>query len=54
VWWDGVKILDAGHFPTLEYTGTWFVSIPKVYTDIDSAANRQWLDDLQIYDEMPT
>lgn len=54
VWWDGIKILEGYNFPTLNYpNNTWYVSIPKTYTDIDSAANRQWLDDIELWDDIP-
>lgn len=54
IWWDGVKILEGYNFPTLNYQGSsWYVSIPKTYTDISSAANRQWFDDIELWDDIP-
>jgi hypothetical protein len=55
VWWNGVKILEGYGFPTLrgQSLSSWYISIPKTYTDISSAANGQWFDDIEIWDDIP-
>jgi hypothetical protein len=62
VWWNGVKILNAGGFPTLEniYTQApssdqnWIISFPKTYTDaITSQSNCEWVDDINLWNGMP-
>jgi hypothetical protein len=54
-WLDGVKLLDGGGFPSLNYTGEWFTSIPKTYAESsDTQPKTDWFDDLEIWNGMPS